>query len=219
MISVRDALALAGAQQSDLIAILKALEDDSLGYKGEDDASGPCTELNSAILGQPPYGLNIKRCNIVKKAVKHAQGSLQSPSNKDSAVGISDGIIMEGKTVQIKLKGNTETARVPMQRNLLRRQEDDEMLFMPDGLLAGRLWLNDIDDLVETSRAAIRVLYNTKGAHQGRPEVPGKTPNGLSTELYPVGSTIEIFPFVGQSGFSLSVIWRSVRAGTGGHET
>lgn len=25
--------------------------------------------------------------------------------------------------------------------------------------------------------------------------------------------------FAGQSGFSLSVIWRSVRAGTGGHET
>ncbi len=74
MISVRDALALAGAQQSDLIAILKALEDDSVGYKGEDDASGPFTELNPAILGQPPYGLNIKRCNVVKKAIKHAQG-------------------------------------------------------------------------------------------------------------------------------------------------
>jgi hypothetical protein len=59
---------------------------------------------------------------------------------------------MEGKAVQIKLKGNTETARVPMQRNLFRRQEDDETLFMPDGLPAGRLWLNDIDDLVETSR-------------------------------------------------------------------
>ena len=59
---------------------------------------------------------------------------------------------MEGKTVQIRFKGNTETARVPMQRNLCRGQEDDEMLFMPDGLPAGRLWLNDIDDLVETSR-------------------------------------------------------------------
>ena len=54
--------------------------------------------------------------------------------------------------MQIRFKGNTETARVPMQRNLCRGQEDDEMLFMPDGLPAGRLWLNDIDDLVETSR-------------------------------------------------------------------
>ena len=45
---------------------------------------------------------------------------------------------------------------------------------------------------------AIRVLHKTEGAHQGRPEMPGKTPNGLSTDLYPVGSTIEVFPFVGE---------------------
>ena len=37
---------------------------------------------------------------------------------------------MEGKTVYIKLKGNTETSKVPMQRNLFRRQEDDKMLCM-----------------------------------------------------------------------------------------
>ena len=47
-------------------------------------------------------------------------------------------------------------------------------------------------------RAAIRVLHMTKGAHQGRPVVPGKTPNGLSTDLYPIGSTIEVSPFVGE---------------------
>lgn len=52
----------------------------------------------------------------------------------------ADGIIMEGKTVQIKLKGNTETGTAPMQRNLFRRQDDDETLFMPDGSPAGRLW-------------------------------------------------------------------------------
>lgn len=34
MVSVRDALALAGAQQSDLSAILQALEDDRIGHKG-----------------------------------------------------------------------------------------------------------------------------------------------------------------------------------------
>lgn len=39
-----------------------------------------------------------------------------------------------------------------MQRSLFRRQEDDEMLCMPDGAPAGRLWLNELDDLVETSR-------------------------------------------------------------------
>lgn len=38
----------------------------------------------------------------------------------------------------------------------------------------------------------------TKGAHQGRPVVSGKTPNGLSTDLYPIGSTIEVSPFVGE---------------------
>ena len=94
-------------------------------------------------------------------------------------------------------------------------------------------------------RAAIRVLHKDKGACQGRPEVPGKTPNGLSTDLYPMGGTIEVFPFVGehteagnlvpfdllvmdivaahmrccfagQSGLSLSDIWRSVRHATAG---
>ena len=64
----------------------------------------------------------------------------------------ADGIIMEGKTVQIKLKGNTETGRAPILRNLFRRQEDDETLCMPDGAPAGRLWLTEIDDLVETTR-------------------------------------------------------------------
>ena len=47
-------------------------------------------------------------------------------------------------------------------------------------------------------RAAIRVLHKTTGAHQGHPQVLGKTPNGLSTDLYPIGSTIEISPFVGE---------------------
>lgn len=216
MVSVHNALVLAGARQSDLALILEALEDDRIGHKGEEDACGPFTELNPAILGQPPYGLNVKRCNIVKKAIQHAQGLLQSPSKKDSALGASDGIILEGKTVQIKLKGNTETGRAPMQRSLFRRQEDDEMLCMPDGAPAGRLWLNELDDLVETSRAAIRVLHKDKGARQGRPEVPGKTPNGLSTDLYPIGCTIEVFPFVGQSAFLLTDIWRSVRHATAG---
>ena len=47
-------------------------------------------------------------------------------------------------------------------------------------------------------RAAIRVLHKDKGARQGCPEVPGKTPNGLSTDLYPIGCTIEVFPFIGE---------------------
>ena len=74
VVTVRDALALAGAQQGDLIAILQALEDDNMGHKGEEDASGLFTKLNPAILAQPPYGFNIRRCNLVKKAMKYAQG-------------------------------------------------------------------------------------------------------------------------------------------------
>ena len=74
MVSVRDALISAGAGQSDLAAILQALEDDRIGYTGQKDACGPFTELDPAILGQPPYSLNLKRCNIVTMAVKHAQG-------------------------------------------------------------------------------------------------------------------------------------------------
>jgi len=74
MVSIREALELAGAQETDLEAILTALEDDSIGHKGEEDASGPFTELNPAVLGQPPHELNLKRCNIVKRAIKQAQG-------------------------------------------------------------------------------------------------------------------------------------------------
>ena len=75
MKSIRQALTLAGAKSSDLEAILEALATDSIGYKADDDASGPFTELDPAILGQPPYGLklSVERCNIVKKAVRQAQ--------------------------------------------------------------------------------------------------------------------------------------------------
>lgn len=94
-------------------------------------------------------------------------------------------------------------------------------------------------------RAAIRVLHKDKGARQARPAVPGKTPNGLSTDLYPIGCTIEVFPFIGehieagnlvpfdlpvmnivsahrrccfagQSAFLLTDIWWSVRHATAG---
>ena len=71
MVSVRDALALAGTRQSDLAAILQALEDDRIGHTGEDDACGPFTELNPAILSQPPYGLNLKE-------VQHCQEGCQA---------------------------------------------------------------------------------------------------------------------------------------------
>ena len=85
----------------------------------------------------------------VNKLAKEVQISWQEWC---SHVVSADGVIMEGKTVQIKLKGNSETGRAPMQRNLFRRQEDDETLCMPNGAPAGRFWLTDIDDLVETSR-------------------------------------------------------------------
>lgn len=60
---------------------------------------------------------------------------------------------MREKTVNIQLKGDTETAEAPMQRRLYRRRDEDESkLFMPDGSPAGRLWLSDLDDLVGTKR-------------------------------------------------------------------
>ena len=54
------------------------------------------------------------------------------------------------------------------------------------------------DESSTVCRAAIRVLHKIQGAHQGCPEVPGKTPNGLSIDLYPVSSTIDVAPFVGE---------------------
>ena len=67
MVTVNDALVLAGAQQSDLIAILQTLEDDRIGYKGEEDVSEAFTMLDPAILGQPPYSLNSKRCALSER--------------------------------------------------------------------------------------------------------------------------------------------------------
>ena len=69
------------------------------------------------------------------------------------AVLLAGGCIMEGKIVLIKLKGDAETAKKPMQRTLYRRpNESGSSLFTPDGSPAGRLWLNEVDDLVETKR-------------------------------------------------------------------
>lgn len=60
---------------------------------------------------------------------------------------------MDGKLVFIRLEGDPVTAKTPMQRTLYRRpNESESMLFMSDGSPAGRLWLPDIDDLVETKR-------------------------------------------------------------------
>lgn len=73
-VSIHEALVLAGAQQSDLSVILVALEQDSIGHQRGDDASGPFTELKSAALGQSLFGLNTRRCNVVKKAIEQSQG-------------------------------------------------------------------------------------------------------------------------------------------------
>ena len=74
MVTVQDSLISAGAQSSDLKAILEALENDSIGHSREEEASGPFTELNPAVLGQSPLRLNVKRCNIVKMAIRGAKG-------------------------------------------------------------------------------------------------------------------------------------------------
>lgn len=59
---------------------------------------------------------------------------------------------MKGKVVLIKLKGDPETAKEPMQRHLYRRADESETLFTPDGTPAGRLWMVDLDSLVGTTR-------------------------------------------------------------------
>ena len=50
-------------------AILRAREHDSI----DEDASGPSTELNPAVLRQSRLLLNVRRCYIVKKAVEDIQ--------------------------------------------------------------------------------------------------------------------------------------------------
>ena len=57
-------------------------------------------------------------------------------------------------------------------------------------------------------RAAIRVLQHEKKGVRQSPQVPGKTPNGLSIDLFPTGSTIEVFPFVGECSVQLWVLFK-----------
>lgn len=98
MVTVRDSLISAGAEPSDFVFYFNPLEDDSIGHSGGENASGPFTELNPAVLGQSPHRLNVKRCNIVKKAIREAKGGdvhhvccLPSPSvgrNVQSKAGV-----------------------------------------------------------------------------------------------------------------------------------
>ncbi len=74
VVSIQEALVLASAQPSDLRVVFAALEQDSVGHQRGDDASGPFTELNTAVLGQSPFGLNIRRGRIVKNSASHKVG-------------------------------------------------------------------------------------------------------------------------------------------------
>lgn len=76
MITIQDSLILAGAQTSDIEAILEALEDDSIGHRRDEEASGVFTELDPAVLGQSPLRLNGWRCNIVQRAIREAKGAI-----------------------------------------------------------------------------------------------------------------------------------------------
>ncbi len=63
------------------------------------------------------------------------------------------GITMEGKLVYIKGNGDNDTSPALIQRSLFQRQDERQStLFMADGRPAGRLWLKELDDLVETKR-------------------------------------------------------------------
>lgn len=78
MITIQDSLILAGAQASDIEAILEVLENDSIGYRRDEEASGIFTELDPAVLGQSPLWLNVRRRNIVQRAIRDAKGATQT---------------------------------------------------------------------------------------------------------------------------------------------
>jgi hypothetical protein len=60
---------------------------------------------------------------------------------------------MEGKLVYIKRNGDNDIFAALIQRSLFQRQDESQStLFMDDGRPAGRLWLQELDDLVETKR-------------------------------------------------------------------
>ncbi len=60
---------------------------------------------------------------------------------------------MEGQLVHIKVNGDNDISPSQIQRNLFQRQEEyQSTLFMADGRPAGRLWLDELDDLVVTKR-------------------------------------------------------------------
>ena len=74
MVTIRDSLISVGAEPSNLVLILQALADDSIGHSGEKDASDSFTSTYPAVLGQRPHWLNVRRCNIVKKVIREAKG-------------------------------------------------------------------------------------------------------------------------------------------------
>ena len=74
MVTIEEALVVAGATQADLAAILLKLEDPDVGYSRQDEAMRFFKELDAAILRQPPNALNVKRCNIITAAQKLPQG-------------------------------------------------------------------------------------------------------------------------------------------------
>ncbi|KAL0032089.1 hypothetical protein WJX77_004494 [Trebouxia sp. C0004] len=138
MVTVQDSLISAGAQSSDLEAILEALENDSIGHSREEEASGPFTELNPAVLGQSPLRLNVKRCNIVKMAIRGAKGTLQLSDKKDGADG------------ELHISERAELVQKPRQRlrpheALLSsftaaRLKEQQMHFMSDNKTRQKTW-------------------------------------------------------------------------------
>ncbi len=48
-------------------------------------------------------------------------------------------------------------------------------------------------------RAAVKVLQaQGQTTFHSQPELPGTTPDGLLTSLFPIGCTVEVLPYVGQ---------------------
>ena len=74
MVTIEEALVVAGATQADLAAILLKLEDPNVGYSRQDEAMRCFKELDAALLSQPPNASNVKRCNIITAAQKLPQG-------------------------------------------------------------------------------------------------------------------------------------------------
>ncbi|KAL3142405.1 hypothetical protein ABBQ38_002740 [Trebouxia sp. C0009 RCD-2024] len=210
MVTVQDSLISAGAQSSDLEAILEALENDSIGHSREEEASGPFTELNPAVLGQLPLRLNVKRCNIVKMAIRGAKGTVQLSDKKDGADGelnideikASAGGIVAGSSFEgMAAEGRVRKWGSNMVSVMIKGVSTDftlVQLYLAPGESAqsatsGHIFMDNLRTIMHGLPVDVPIMLSND-VHAAKGEQLQRDVNDLSQKQFTAGATLMIWP-------------------------